>query len=166
MAVPIDRNSPEWQQRYERHVESVRGNVEKYGWSIQAVFPTEDDPGVVFAYTIGLIGKGCVCELLIAQLPFDAMATLLNQIAASMLENGGVPPSEWPMGDSEYMLRSVWVPGPDAMYPLGMAGAYYGVEAVPAIQYVWPGREHQYPWDESWPEEWVQPVGGAGRPHR
>lgn len=32
--------------------------IDRYGWAVTAVLPTEDDPGTPFAYTVGLTAHG------------------------------------------------------------------------------------------------------------
>ena len=56
-------------------------HIDRVGWSVTMVMPTDDDPGTPFAYTVGLTGHD-LPELIIAGLPPRVAHTLLNDLAA------------------------------------------------------------------------------------
>lgn len=135
-------------------------------WMIQPVDASLGQP-FRYAYTIGLVENGGVAELLIAGVPHELSAHILDGLSEFMLANSGFPPSEWdvPVGDeTSYQLKPVWISRPSNEMPMNMAVAYYGTRLVPTVQYVWPTDEGSYPWDEQWPQSLIQPVGGNGRP--
>lgn len=154
----------DWVPTYLKGVEAI---IVEHGWAIQGVPQTEED-GATFAYTIGLIQRGCAAEVLISGLPIKILQTMLNQIAASMLNNNGMPPTSWELpgpGEQPLLMLPVFVTKTqEPLVPL-MAMRYYQRPGIPVVQYVWPSEEGHYPWEEQWP--WgpqAQPVGGTGRP--
>jgi hypothetical protein len=147
----------------DQYMETVRRGIEKYGWTVQGVFPTEEDPGPYFCYTVGLLERGCAAEIMVVGLPLELGARFLNEIAASMVNGTGLPPSTWDLPGGLVMLP-VFITKQELPLLAGAANNYYG-RRIPVVQYVWPLENNVYPWDEAWPYgEDVQPVGGAGRP--
>jgi uncharacterized protein DUF4262 len=146
----------------------IQAIVEKHGWAIQGCQPTHGQVGPTFAYTIGLIQRGCAAEVLVSGLPITLLQKILNQIAASMLNGNGMPPTSWELpgnGERTYTMKPVFVTRTEEpLVPL-MAMRYYQRPGVPIIQYVWPSEDGSYPWDPQWPYDAdAQPVGGTGRP--
>lgn len=149
-----------WKDAYVDQVDAI---VRDHGWAVQGVFATEtSDIQFDFAYTVGLIKRGCTAELLITGLPMRTGAAILNEIAASMINSGQtIPPSEWEVSDG-YMLKArFFVPRQGSELHLGVARAYYNRPDVPVAQYIWPDQDHNYPWDEGWDSGLLQPWGNA-----
>lgn len=148
----------------EAYKDQVRAMIRDHGWAIQTVAPTVQQP-YSYAYTIGLVQRGATAELLVAGLPIQQAVEILNQVAASLMNqnfsgSAVVPPSEWelPLG---YKLKSkVFIPRPGSQLHVGVIRAYYGAE-VPVVQYIWPDPQHRYPGDEGWDPALVQPVGNG-----
>jgi hypothetical protein len=118
--------------------------ITERGWMIQGVFPTENDPGVDFAYTVGLTAAG-LPELVISGLPHETAATLLNDAARHSLT------AEVKPGDVLNDIASVpfkVAPAPRA--EVNMARHLYGPDTVLALQLVWPDNEGFYPGDAGW----------------
>lgn len=131
---------------------------------VQGVFPTEDMPGPYFAYTVGLLDRGCAAEVMMSGLPIELMHQILNEIAASMANGNGMPPATWELAGGYHMVPVFITHPAEPLWP-GAARLYYGRDLIPMVQYVWPAEDHTYPWDETWPYEAdAQPVGGTGRP--
>ncbi|MBO9579517.1 MAG: DUF4262 domain-containing protein [Sphingobium sp.] len=76
----------------------IQENIDRYGQFLMAVFPTRDDPGHPFVYTIGNALKG-LPELIIVG-PFDAQlaGTILNKVGEIMRAAGQALPEEVDMG--------------------------------------------------------------------
>jgi hypothetical protein len=123
------------------------------------VFATEtSDLKFDFAYTVGLMKRGCTAELLIAGVPYRTGAAILNEIAADMVNNGQmIPPSEWAISGGYVLKAKFFIPRRGSELHLGVARAYYDRSDVPVAQYVWPDKEHRYPWDEGWDSQMLQP---------
>lgn len=145
------------------YLDQIEAVIRDHGWAVQGVFATEtSDLKFDFAYTVGLIKRGCKAELLIAGLPMRTGASILNDIAREMINNGQtIPPQEFEVADG-FVLRAVtYVPRQGSELHLGVARAFYNRIDVPVAQYVWPDKNHHYPWDEGWDGELLQPVGNA-----
>lgn len=135
-------------------------------WVIQPVDASLGQP-FRYAYTIGLTENGGIAELLVAGVPHELAAYILDELSRFVLANSGHPPSEWDVAvddEQSYQLKPVWVTRPSNEMPMNMAVAYYGTRLVPTVQFVWPTGDGVYPWDEEWPQALIQPVGGRGRP--
>lgn len=152
----------------EAYIEQVRAVVRDKGWAIQSVYSTTGPKSAAasYAYTIGLIERGCVAEVLVSGLPVTLAADLLNEIAVSMTENGGMPPSQWDVsgGKGEYIMVPVWFSRGNEEVSVNVARRYYNETNVSVVQYVWPSINGSYPWDDEWPDHNYQPVGGSGKP--
>jgi hypothetical protein len=144
------------------YLDQVKATIRDNGWAMQAVFATEGSwQRFDYVYTIGMVERGCSAELMIAGLPYQKGAKVVNQIAMDMLNRSQMtPPSQWPLAGGFTLRAKMFVPRVGGELHVGVARAYYGQD-VPVAQYVWPDTEHRYPWDEGWDSTLVQPVGNA-----
>jgi uncharacterized protein DUF4262 len=148
----------------EDYLRDVKALVEKHGWIIQAVQPRRGEGGPTFAYTVGLIERGCAAEIMVTGLPVKLLHAILNQIAASMANGTGMPPTTWDLPGGYVMLPVFITKTSEPLVPL-VAMQYYQRPGVPVVQYVWPAEDGSYPWQQEWPHDTeAQLVGGAGRP--
>lgn len=146
----------------EAYLDQLQATIRDHGWAIQGVFATEtSDLRFDFAYTVGLIYRGCTAELLMAGIPMKTAANILNEIAAGMVNSGQtIPPDQWEL-DGGYILKAVtFTPRAGQDLHVGVARTFYG-EPVPVAQYVWPDQQHRYPWDDDWNSDLPQPYGNA-----
>src|SRR5437764_5365551 len=60
--------------------------IAQYGWALTMVEPTPTDPGIPFAYTVGLTAHGQP-ELVIAGLDPHIAQALLNDLASRVLKH-------------------------------------------------------------------------------
>jgi hypothetical protein len=152
----------------EAYMEQVRAVIEEKGWAIQGTYSTMGTKSAAssYAYTIGLIQRGCVAEVLISGLPIKLSSELLNEIAVAMTENSGMPPTQWDVsgGKGECLMVPVWFTKPTEEMSVSVARRYYNLPTISVVQYVWPAGNGTYPWDAEWPNTFHQPVGGIGRP--
>lgn len=149
-----------WVDSYIDQIEAV---IRDHGWAVQGVFATKtSDIKFDFAYTVGLMKRGCTAELLITGLPMRSGADILNQIAAEMLNNSQmIPPAEWTSGNGYVLKAKFFIPRQGSELHLGVARAYYNRPDVPVAQYVWPDKDNHYPWDEDWDSSLLQPYGNS-----
>ncbi|HEX2172884.1 MAG TPA: DUF4262 domain-containing protein, partial [Dehalococcoidia bacterium] len=125
--------------------QTIRDNIAKFGWHAQEVFPTPDDPGYPFTYTIGLTDKGHP-ELIVFGLPGDAAHKVL--IAALWkLEHGEVKEGEL----TDEILRRYPVvfrelPADKAAEDHTFQAAVYYGRPVRFMQIIWPDRAGRFPW--------------------
>lgn len=133
------------QDRYLRYLTGhVLPIIREYGWMVQAVFGTEDDPGPDFAYTIGLTGAG-LPELVITGFPHEMAAEILNAYARRHVRDEIRPGDEVQVAPSQVKLRAVAAPGTEA----GTAFALYG-DRCRFVQLLWPDDKGAYPGDAGW----------------
>jgi hypothetical protein len=137
----------------------VHADIATYGWHVVKVLEDAEGPG--FAFTIGLYRRFEHPELLVFGLPSDTMHRLLN-VAGEAVRSGRVYVAGPGYDDVLEAYACTFRPVPLKHYEayLGYARWYYDGDAFPALQLVWPDREHRYPWaapDGAWIRE-AQPV--------
>lgn len=137
--------------------------IDRHGWAVTGVFPAEDDPGVLFAYTIGLTAHGFP-ELIIAGLDLTTSQLLLNDLARRVFDRAQRFTAGQRISDLLAGYDAVIVEGPatEALYP-GVAFANYGKDRVTLQQVVWPDQHGHFPWEPEYAiDPQVQPL--LGRP--
>jgi hypothetical protein len=139
--------------------EQMRADIATYGWHVIKVF--EDDEGPAFAFTIGLYRRFEHPELIVFGLPLDTMHLMLNGAGEAVRAGRSYVAGQ----DYEDILEGyscTFRPVPTRLYEeyLGSARGYYESDEFPAMQLIWPDREHRYPWAAP-PDAWIrraQPV--------
>ena len=115
-----------------------------HGWTVIAVFPTRADPGPLFAYTVGLSGKG-LPELVIYGLPGPVARRLLNEVARRMV----AAKEPFRGGDEILGVLADELPlvavGIEDGGDLNLVRELYG--APEAVQLVWPDGDGVFPWE-------------------
>ncbi|MEU4621587.1 DUF4262 domain-containing protein [Actinoplanes sp. NPDC023801] len=126
--------------------------IEKFGWAVVHVVPTEDDPPdtVPFAYTVGLTGYGFP-ELIIAGLPPESGHVLLNEMAGRVCDEGlllrhghrilGLLDGQ----DVRVVAGEIG----EVLFP-GAALMRYGDGRVRLLQLVWPDPGDRFPWQSGY----------------
>ena len=124
----------------------TRAKIAAHGWTVIAVFPTAEDPGPSFAYTVGLSGKG-LPELAIYGLSGQVAHSLLNEVARRMVESGvALQTGDRVEGVLVDDVPLVAVAMTDAR-DLNLVRECYGAVAA-AVQVVWPDSDGVLPWEE------------------
>lgn len=140
------KNHPMDDGRTDAYLVQVMGIIEAHGWAVQGVFPTAEDPGATFTYTVGLTAKG-LPELLVYGLNPQVATNLLNMAAQWMIDNErafatGEPYTGFLAGD--YVVRFIDATTGD----LAVARRLY--PEVRCLQMVWPDRDGRFPWDDGY----------------
>ncbi|MCV7283733.1 DUF4262 domain-containing protein [Mycolicibacterium wolinskyi] len=147
-------------------VEDTRTSIAKHGWTVISVFPTAEDDGVPFAYTVGLSGKQ-LPELVIYGLPVSVGHQVLNAFAQQMIEAGrpvksGQRITDVRAGDVELVAVEMTNTG-----HLTMVRRVYGSVSA-AVQLCWPDVDGLFPWERGSrlgdDEQPVYGVAPSGRP--
>jgi hypothetical protein len=141
-------------------------HIDRVGWAVTMVLPTADDPGVAFAYTVGLTARGFP-ELVIAGLPPDIAHALLNDLASRVYDWAARFSHGQRIGDLLVGYDAVIVDGPatEALYP-GAAYARYGTGRVRLRQVVWPDPRGRFPWEPGYSHDgYPQPLIGRPDPN-
>jgi hypothetical protein len=123
----------------------IQADIDTYGWHVIKV--CEDDEGPGFAFTIGLFRRFQHPELIIFGLPPDTMHLMLNAAGEAIRAGRSYTPGN----DYDDILEGYdctfrTVPRRQYKEYLGYARWYYQGDDFPALQLVWPDREHRYPW--------------------
>lgn len=133
--------------------------IDRYGWAVTPVFPTEEHPGAPFAYTIGLTAHHHP-ELIIAGLSPRTSQRLLNNLAARFFGRAQRFASGQRINDLLDGYDAIIIEGPptDDLYP-GAAIARYGKDRVRLQQVVWPDEHGRFPWEPDYAlDKRAQPV--------
>lgn len=117
--------------------------IREFGWMVQGVFPTEQDQGVCFGYTIGLTEAGLPELLISGNLSPEALKSILN-LAAQRHIRDEIQPGEELTGLANTSLR-VLTCRPDA--PVQQARNLYG-KRVRVLQLIWPDKQGRFPDEE------------------
>ncbi len=140
-------------------------HIDRKGWSVTMVMPTDDDPGTPFAYTVGLTAHGFP-ELVIAGLPPHIAHAVLNDLAGRVYDTAVRFSHGQRIGDLLVGYDAVIVDGPatEALYP-GAAYARYGTDRVRLQQVAWPDPQGRFPWQPGYDHDrYPQPLIGQPDP--
>jgi hypothetical protein len=149
-ALPIPRDDPE---------RKLLADVAEYGWHVVAV--GGDDEGPPFGYTIGLYHSFGHPEVIIFGLDLRMMFEIITNLG-DLIKSGSTFEH---LAESSEILEGYLVTFRDVErrhYPdyLGFARWFYQGDRFPAIQCVWPDKQHHYPWHPDFSESLApaQPV--------
>ena len=130
----------------------MRETIDRHGWALTGVFPTPDDPGCPFTYTIGLTVHHRP-ELIIAGLPQPCAGEILNILSGRIFDqNVSFTPGQVLddlLGDGYKAVIVEAAPDKTTGLWPGMAMRFYG-QLVRLQQVVWPDDQGAYPWDDAW----------------
>jgi len=127
-------------------VDDTRDKIAQHGWTVIGVFPTPGDPGVPFAYTVGLTGKG-LPELAIYGLPIRVGHQVLNAVARQMVDAGGPFVSGQCIDDVLDGGVSMVAVAMTNTCDLNMVREVYGAVGD-AVQVCWPDLDGLLPWEQ------------------
>lgn len=115
------------------------------GFAVQGVFPTDDDDGPSFCYTVGLTARGWP-ELIVLG-PIDVGHPLLNRVV-EYLDSGERPvPGDLPdFMDTGYRLRLRACTTRDDDFRFSIAHVLY--DDVIGMQVLMPDDQHRYPGED------------------
>lgn len=160
----------ETSDRYSRHglapafvayLDQISATVRESGWAVQFEQVDVDQP-YTYAYTVGLMDRGCPSEIAIVGLPVRFAKRVLDEIALSMVSGEPTPPPTlWPCREDrpDLMFQArMFMPRPSHPITFDVIRDFYGQQWVPVAQYVWPDDNGCYPWDAGWAWGGVQPV--------
>jgi hypothetical protein len=140
------------------HQEKILNDIKEYGWSGIGVVPTADDPEprVPFVYTIGA-GKQ---EFIITGLPPRTGHLLLGE--AIEAERDYEPGERYGRIADGYRVAALDVSEVSKLQWMGQAVWYHDGPDFEAIQFVWPDKEHRFPWEHDYDSN-EQPLLGLER---
>lgn len=140
----------EREARRRQYIDQFVEGVCEHGWMVQGVFPTTDEPDAApFAYTVGLALKQ-LPELIVFGLGHQTAGLILNDLAQRQIERGPYQPGD-ELADVTPDYRTRLLAVRDSSEHLTMAnliaGRRSGQAPIPALQVVFPDREHRWPWE-------------------
>ena len=134
--------------------EKLLDDVEKYGCHIIHVREEGGLPG--WSYTVGLYEKFRQPEIITVGLKDDTAQYLLNEIAHRLKEGlqiqEGLRQREL-LESVEYEFRKV-EERPELSAVVGYATWFYGANAFPVFQCIYPDLENRFPWEDSFDPSW------------
>lgn len=139
----------------------IDADIERVGWSLISVFPTEDSGTDWYSYTIGLqVVPLNHPELIIATLAQEQAHSVLysaiEEIKAGVRFEPGQNYDKVLAAPLQVRFRVV----PPPRRPLNVARAYYreryNRHDFEALQLVWPDAEGRFPGDEGFDEKFAQ----------
>lgn len=140
----VPRKAPKGLEKY---AQLVWEKVEESGWAVVSVMgasESEKDPG--YAYTVGLFENYSHPELMIAGLPRETSAGILNQLGlrVSKGENFEIcEPVDRVIRGHKARFSSMdpsWI-----QKMMGLNDLYIPIEDLPAIQTLWPDEQGLFP---------------------
>ncbi|MDU1891822.1 MAG: DUF4262 domain-containing protein [Dysgonomonas sp.] len=134
--------------------QAILNNIEKYGCHLALL--EADNYLPAFVYSIGLYKKFNHPEVICFGLSTDLMGRLINY-AADLVKQGKVFEPNKPYSGFLEGYDIQFVPVDEAFYAdyMGYGGWFYDMSFdFPALQLVWPDKEHLYPWDEGFNPDW------------
>ncbi|MBN9295702.1 MAG: DUF4262 domain-containing protein [Filimonas sp.] len=140
--------------------QAILDNIEKYGCHLALL--EGDNYLPPFVYSIGLFQKFGHPEIICFGLKTDVMATIINEVCR--LAKAGerfVPGKLYPGFLQDYSIQFVEVA--KEYYPnyLGYGGWFYNMSfEFPALQLIWPDKDHRFPWETEFNPDWKrrQPI--------
>lgn len=126
----------------------VRESIKTHGWHGQHVFPSEDETGAPFNYTIGLTERD-LPELIVFGLPPHIGHLVLRDLIKHIDKAGSEPLDHEVLDDVISGFNAVTRTLPPAAMDSHLCQAKYFFEGreVRAMQLVWPDPEGHFPWD-------------------
>ena len=129
-------------------------NIEEYGCHLALLEPTNYLTG--FVYTIGLYKKFNHPEIICFGLKSDVIGRILNH-AADLIKKGDVLKTQklYSGFPQDYNIQFIEVDIEYYQNYLGYAGWFYDMTwDFPALQLVWPDKQHKFPWEEGFNSDW------------
>lgn len=139
---------------YNKEVEeTIKNNVTQFGWYVAKFEATEYLPS--FAYTIGLWENYKHPELIIFGLTPDTLHSILN-LGGDMVKDGKQlilnEESDKLFENSKAFILEVNQANLKDYFGYGIQ---FNGDEFPAYQIVWTDRNHKFPWDEGFEEEFI-----------
>lgn len=140
----------------------IMEDIEKHGWSDMAIFPTSDDPGLYFNYTVGLAERNHP-DLIVVGMPPETGHYTLSSAYTAIVGGYTFQPDTYATNVLEG-LRVAILEVVDPLnngVPMTKVKQLYG--EVHGLQIVWPDTNDRFPWDDEFEEHFraAQPLLGT-----
>lgn len=140
----------------------MTADIEKYGWTDISVFPTEDDPGISFSYSVGMLTHDHPDMIVVGMSSQVAHGVLWSAYEAIQAGTRLFPDTYCDQVLEGLPVAIVEVSDPlGDLAPMTMCNNLYG--EVEGVQIVWPDANSRFPWHEDFDERFraQQPLLGA-----
>jgi hypothetical protein len=125
----------------------IAADIASHGWSVMQI--SDNYGGPDFAYSIGLLPTFEHPEIFIIGLPLDLAYRLLNDVGHAVREGRSFADGDTADDFLEgYAVTFRQIPKRQLGPYLGTAIRFLEVNSFPALQFVYPDREHHWPWQE------------------
>ena len=142
-------------QRAGALVRRVREDILEFGWSDMAIFPTKDNDGPPFNYSVGFWLREHP-EILIMGLTMETMHGLLGVIYEQVRSGTRFNPDTYYQFVIEnHRVAFVEIEDPMGAFPMTMTERLMG-DQFTALQLVWPDAQDRFPWHEDFDPEYRQ----------
>jgi hypothetical protein len=131
----------------DEHEAQTLADIDRFGWSLLKV---SNDMGPDFVYSVGMFRTLGHPEIVMFGLRLNDMCVIINDVGAHVRAGArytaGQVSDEFLQG-YDVTFRAV----PEYQYAghLGWANWLYGGHDYPALQLIFPDREHRWPWDDA-----------------
>jgi len=138
----------------------VMDDIARTGWSAISVFPTEDDPGHYFTYSVGFSEHNHPDMIVVGMPPATAHGVLHACYQAIERGTRFEPDTYSTEVLTTYRVGIVEVVDPLGELPMSMVHHLFG--KVEGLQVVWPDVQDRFPWDPDFDKRFKdrQPVLG------
>lgn len=136
--------------------DSIIKNIEQHGWHVSLFHSNDYLP--TFAYTIGLYENYQHPEIISFGLNTDLLGSILNEAGFSVKHGNPIQTQTLYEGYLEgYSVQFVEVLKENYHEYFGFGYWYYkNTYDFPALQLVWPDKQHKFPWEEGFNKDWLR----------
>lgn len=129
--------------------EKITADLEKYGWHYIHVL--EDEVGEKYTYTIGFKQSFNNPEIAISGLKYDISARIFQSIV-ELIQEGNTYEVDKMYKDilEDYDCTFKLIGSEKYDYLFGKAAEYYKEEEFKVLQFVYPDKKGNFPWDENY----------------
>lgn len=142
----------------------VLDDIARVGWSAIGVFPTQDDPGPYFTYTVGMVEQNHP-DLIVTGMPMETAHGVLASAYEAIQRGNGLTPDTY----ADEVLQGLPVAVVEVLDPLGdmcpMSMCQHLFGEVHGLQLVWPDAKGKFHWHPGFDEKYrdQQPLLGIWR---
>jgi len=146
--------------------EKLLADVKDYGWQVIKILEKDETPG--WAFSIGLYKNFNHPEVVVFGLNDEVAHFLINEIGEG-IRAGKKFAVDGLYSDLIDTYSCTFRPVNPVWYHdfLGYANWFYESQNYPALQCIWPDKQHRFPWDPEFNPNWLwaQPLLFYGEPN-
>ena len=134
--------------------EKLLSDVKEYGWHVLKIFEKNQTPG--WAFSIGLFENFNHPEIIVFGLNDEVAHYVINAVGEEV-RNGKTFAVDGLYSDLIDAYACTFKPVNPVWYHdfLGYANWFYSGDNYPALQCIWPDKNHRFPWEPEFNPNWV-----------